>query len=129
MTARTRTTWINALFVGLLVLGLGLTLAGTASAATTEETDERAATGQTEPYPVGDPSEVPPVPPDDGAGNAEAEGIVKDLGGCTAMSKAVEEVMWIMDQAYHAGDFEGWAKAYDLIGLIRWAGRIACGWK
>jgi hypothetical protein len=133
LTALKRFAWINALLLVAIALGMAVTAASPASAATTEERAEESPTSpddeKIELLPIDDPSEVPPAPPTDDAGIEEAKGIVEALGGCDLLAKGIVHYMRVMDKAYHANDPEGYVEAFDMIGLLRWAGQVFCGFK
>jgi hypothetical protein len=129
MAVLTRFAWINALLLVAIALGTAVAVAAPASAASTEDKTEETASEATELAPIDDPSQVPATPPSDDAGIAEAEGIVKALGGCEVIGKAIDEYMWILDQAYHAKDWDGYVKAFDMLGALRWAGQVFCGFR
>jgi hypothetical protein len=120
-----RQTWVNALLLVFVGLGIALVAAGPVSASTTADVEAETKVDMVR---IGSILDIPATPPSDDAGKEEAERIVEAYGGCAVISDEITRQMKLLDYAYHHNDPEGYVEAFDAITLLRWAGRVFCGW-
>jgi hypothetical protein len=125
MAVLTRFAWVNALLLVFLGLGVALVAAGPAAASTKADVE---AETKVDLVWIGSILDIPAMPPSADAGKDEAGRIVEAYGGCDAIGDEITRQMKLLDYAYHHDDPAGYVEAFDAITLLRWAGRVFCGW-